>query len=103
METITLTEQMRLAPTAQQVALSIMALAMESADVLNIHVSYSPHVAGISVAVYPTNTDYIAGEMNRLFNVYWHECSDTLDDLKAIEDKLIELVAEARDKAEVVA
>ncbi|MEI8594009.1 hypothetical protein [Photobacterium sp. Hal280] len=90
--------------SCHDIALGIMQLAMECKDVLHIHMDYSPHVDELSLYVRPVTTRYLDGEVkDRLFKRSFYFQRDGIKDLLAIEDKLIELVAEARDQAEVQA
>ncbi|KKD01405.1 hypothetical protein [Photobacterium halotolerans] len=104
METITLTAEHSKTRSVHQVALSIMALAMESKDVLHVFIEYAPHVDAFDVFVYPSSVQHEtenAGE--RLLSKTFYFSRDSIGALLSIEDQLTELVAEARDNAEVVA
>ncbi|UTM59236.1 hypothetical protein L4174_021255 [Photobacterium sp. CCB-ST2H9] len=89
---------------SHDVAVGIMQLAMECKDVLHIHVSYAPHADELYVRVLPVTTQYQPDVRQvRLFYASFYFERDDIKNLLAIEDKLIELVAEARDNAEVQA
>ncbi|WP_330959043.1 hypothetical protein [Photobacterium sp. 53610] len=90
--------------SVQDVALGILQLAMECRDVLHVFVWYVAHVRSLDIQVYSKDTIYVEGMGKvRLLEETFNFKRDDIKDLLAIEDKLIELVAEARDKAEVVA
>lgn len=77
---------------------SISALAMLNCDVLHIHTSYAAHVQVFDVRVQPADTDYANPKM------VFHERirldkPKSLEQLKNLEDLLIELVADAKDAA----
>ncbi|WP_019615505.1 hypothetical protein [Psychromonas ossibalaenae] len=78
---------------------SIMTLAMLNDEVLHIFVRYVPHTKEISVRVLDARTDY-DNKQTELFteHVYLDE-PQSLDHLKLLEDLLIELVGQAKDKA----
>ncbi|WP_022940090.1 hypothetical protein [Psychromonas hadalis] len=77
---------------------AIMTLAMLSSDVLHIEVAYSPHCADLDVKVFNVDTNYF-GIYKPLFRRCVHlDQSTSLEYLKALEDELIELVGNAKDK-----
>ena len=93
----------------QDVVLGIMQLAMMNKGVIEINVRYQSNVDEIGVRVYPSGTEY-DGDQSSIYksNVYLDIHSfegDTppLTNLLIIEDKLLELIAEAKDNAEVTA
>ncbi|NAW86587.1 hypothetical protein, partial [Photobacterium halotolerans] len=90
--------------SVQDVALGIMQLAMECTDVIHVRVEYAPHVDWLYVSVHPVNSRYEADcQDTMLFEHRFKFERDDIKNLLAIEDKLIELIAEARDNAEVQA
>lgn len=77
---------------------SIMTLAMINSDLLHIHITYSAHTKSISARVLGADTNYnnphvIFSDQLRMNKPH------SLEQLKALEDLLIELVADAKDKA----
>lgn len=82
--------------SAHDVALGILQMAIECKHLLHVHVSYSPHTDWLYVYVCPQNTPYENWQSEvRLFDDSFHFAHDDIQDLLAIEDKLIELIAEA--------
>ncbi|MDX1300921.1 hypothetical protein [Photobacterium sp.] len=92
------------------VMLGIMQLAMVNKDVIHIHVRFFAHINDIYVSVNPVNNSY---KISETINVYaeiislnpehYNDDSSPLTRLLELEDKLLELIAEAKDKAEVAA
>ena len=79
---------------------SIMTLAMLSSDVLHIDVAYEANIKEISVKVFDKNTDYLHAHRRKFgLGIYLAQLT-TVNTLLALEDKLIELVAEARSNAD---
>ncbi|KPU82202.1 hypothetical protein JI57_04545 [Psychromonas sp. PRT-SC03] len=77
---------------------SITTLAMLNSDVLHIFVNYSAHTKGLSVRVHASNTDY---DLLAPPTYKKHLCldhSNSLKELKDLEDKLIELIAAAKGR-----
>lgn len=103
MDSETLAEAIR-NRSVQDVALGIMQLGMESKDVIHVRVEYAPHVDWLYVSVRPVDSRYETGYQDTiLFDHRFKFNRDDIKDLLAIEDKLIELIAEARDNTEVLA
>lgn len=78
---------------------AIVELAMLSKSILDINVEYSPEDAMLSVKAFPVNTNYF-GLYKNIFNrgVYIDQPSSRLQ-VQTLEDDLIELIANAKDKA----
>ena len=78
---------------------AITELAMVSRDVLHIEVKFSAHINELEVKAFDAKTDYMASH-HRLFgrSVYL-DSANALDALKQLEDELIDLIADAKDKA----
>ncbi|NAW86513.1 hypothetical protein, partial [Photobacterium halotolerans] len=90
--------------SCHDIALGIMQLAMECKDVIHVRVEYAPHVDWLYVSVHPVDYSYETDFQDAmLFEHRFKFYRDDIKELLAIEDKLIELVAEARDNAEVQA
>lgn len=93
----------------QDVVLQIIQLAMMNKDVIHIHADYHPHVDVLYVCVQDAKTDY----KNQQESIHTKRidllmnCADgdtpPLSQLLELEDKLLELIAEAKDKLEVAA
>lgn len=90
------------------VAQGILQLALENQDAIHIHLAFCAHVNWIRVRVHlpiaidghddPIIEDFISLESNR------HEDDATpLAQLLELEDKLVDLIAEAKDRLELVA
>lgn len=77
---------------------AITELAMVSRSALHIEVKFSAHVNELEVKAFNANTDYMAPH-RRVFgrNVYLDGVR-ALDALKQLEDELIDLIADAKDK-----
>ncbi|EEX94376.1 hypothetical protein VIOR3934_19665 [Vibrio orientalis CIP 102891 = ATCC 33934] len=76
---------------------SLYALAMESADVISIRIEYSSKMKLMNIVVFSDTTTHHAHNLVLLDN------EKALDDLLAVEDLIIERVAQLRDELEVVA
>lgn len=78
---------------------AVVELAILSKSILDINVEYSPEVAMFSVKAFPVNTNYF-GLYKTIFNraVYLDQPSSRLQ-IQTLEDDLIELIANAKDKA----
>jgi len=93
----------------QDVVLQIMQLALMNKDVIHIFVDYQAHADLLTVRVIGTETDYqkphvcIHREDVWLSSPRLEGDVTPLEQLLAFEDKLLELIAEAKDKAEVAA
>lgn len=93
----------------QDVVLQIMQLAMMNKDVIHIHVDYHAHVDVLGVCVQEAETDYQIQQgfihKQRIHQLMNRVEGDTppLTQLLELEDKLLELIAEAKDKLEVAA
>lgn len=73
-------------------------LAILNCDLLHIHTHYSPHVNQLEVRVQPADTDYANPKLVFKEFIYLDK-PKALEKLKALEDLLIELVADAKDNA----
>lgn len=82
---------------------AIMNLALLSVDVLHIDVNYAANLKDFQVKVFDKNTDYMGPYRQKFGRAVYLDSNIACDQLKALEDKLIELIAEARDVAEVTA
>ncbi|KDM90221.1 hypothetical protein [Photobacterium galatheae] len=90
--------------SAHDVALGILQMAAECKHLLHVHVNYSPHTDCLYVHVCPKNTPYGNWQNEvRLFDDSFHFEHSDIQDLLVIEDKLIELIAEANLTARVQA
>lgn len=87
---------------------TIMDLAVSNKDIIHITVNYSPILHNISVRVCAANANYLApASYEDLLSITaclgerdeWQE-GNAISELLAIEDQLIDLIAEARDKQE---
>jgi energy-converting hydrogenase Eha subunit G len=76
---------------------SLYALAMESADVISIRIEYSSKMKLMNIVIFSDTTTHHAHNLVLLDN------EKALDDLLAVEDLIIERVAQLRDELEVVA
>ncbi|MGF1689437.1 hypothetical protein L4C36_22715 [Photobacterium japonica] len=84
--------------------LGIMQLAMLNHDVLYIHANYSPNANCFDINAAPLGCRYEqSSDYIYTFSVYVDLDEDALEQILAAEDKLIELIAEAKDKVEVAA
>jgi len=86
------------ASIASQVA-TITELAVLSCDVLHIHVVYEAHTRAMSVEVYPAHTIYRGHQAPMFRSRVSLKRDDPLEQLKDLEDKLIDLIADAKDNA----
>lgn len=89
----------------QDVMLEIMQLAMVNKDIINIHAEFSPSADGFFVNVVEVGSSYKADEVEWIYNrsVSFENDNNPLQAMLEIEDKLLELIADAKDKAEVAA
>lgn len=93
----------------QDVVLQIIQLAMMNKDVIHIHAHYEAHVDLLSVRALDVETDYdgIQSNIHRvdisLTRNRYEDDATPLTQLLELEDKLLELIAEAKDKLEVAA
>lgn len=93
------------------VILGIVELAMVNRDVIQIHAGWNPSCCRFGLDVYPLDQVWLEGvEIVSLFRAVVYidrnRCEDDatpLQQLLEIEDKLLELIADAKDKAEVMA
>lgn len=93
------------------VILGIVELAMVNRDVIQVHAGWNPSCCSFDLNVYPLDQVWREGVGTRRLlctAVYIdrNRCEDDatpLQQLLALEDKLLELIAEAKDKAEVKA
>ncbi|KDM89718.1 hypothetical protein [Photobacterium galatheae] len=93
----------------EEVVLEILRLAMLNREVIHIFPSYYPHVNDFDITVLPKTESYASASQHKLYenSVKLVDCNGKSDSalkaLLAIEDKLLELIAEAKDKQEVAA
>ncbi|PFG55725.1 hypothetical protein ATG66_2041 [Vibrio sp. ES.051] len=73
---------------------SLYALAIESADVLSIRIEFSSKMKLMNIVIFSDNTTHHAHNLVLLDN------EKALEDLLAVEDKIIEKVVELRDEKE---
>lgn len=93
------------------VILGIMELAMVNRDVIQIHAGWNPSCCSFDLNVYPLDQVWREGVGTRRLlctAVYidrnrYEDDATPLQQLLALEDKLLELIADAKDKAEVKA
>ncbi len=78
---------------------AITTLAILSRDVLAIFVNYSASVNSLSIDVYPADTDFHRYPRPDFHTIISFKRGEPIEQLKALEDKLIELVAAAKDNA----
>ena len=78
---------------------SITTYAMLNSDVLHIDVKYTACIEEIEVKVFDGKTDYSTAHSRKFSCAVYLDNHNALNTLKALEDKLIDLVAEAKDKA----
>ncbi|EJE8523600.1 hypothetical protein R6233_002013 [Vibrio parahaemolyticus] len=76
---------------------SLYALAMDSADVISIRIEYSSKMKLMNIVIFSDVTTHHAHNLVLLDN------EKALEDLLAVEDLIIERVAELRDELEVEA
>ncbi|MGF1704142.1 hypothetical protein L4D09_28040 [Photobacterium makurazakiensis] len=100
-------EKLRQERDCQDVVMQIMQLAMMNKDVIHIFVDYQVHVDSLTVRVLDAETDYEANQdyihrvdISLTRNRYENDATP-LTQLLELEDKLLELIAEAKDKLEV--
>jgi hypothetical protein len=93
----------------QDVVLQIIQLAMMNKEVIHIFVHYEAHVDLLTVRVRDVETDY-DGMQSCIHRVdisltrnRYEDDATPLTQLLELEDKLLELIAEAKDKLEVAA
>lgn len=94
----------------RDVILGITELAIDNHEIIYIHTNYSPHVNGFVVYVYPITEEYVDIESAPIFRVdvqltlnRFEDNATPLQQLLEAEDKLLALIAEAKDKAGVKA
>jgi len=86
------------ASIARQVA-AITELAVLSCDTLHIHADYAAHIQSLAVEVYPVKEVY-RGHPAPMFRARVSlRRGNPIEQLKDLEDKLIELIAAAKDEA----
>lgn len=73
---------------------SLYALAIESADVISIRIEYSSKMKLMNIVIFSDSTTHHAHNLVLLDN------EKALDDLLAVEDLIIERVAQLRDEQE---
>lgn len=78
---------------------AITELAILSQQLIHIEVKFTAVVNELEVKVFRATTNYLGGVRRLFVRCVYLDNSNALDELKALEDQLIELVAEAKDKA----
>ncbi|MGD8230748.1 hypothetical protein [Vibrio sp. TRT 1302] len=73
---------------------SLYALAMDSADVISIRIEYSSKMKLMNIVVFSDHTTHKA------YNLVLLDNDKALEDLLAVEDQIIESVAQLRDEQE---
>lgn len=73
---------------------SLYALAIESADVISIRIEYSSKMKLMNIVIFSESTTHHA------YNLVLLDNEKALEDLLAVEDKIIERVAQFRDEQE---
>ncbi len=73
---------------------SLYALAMDCADVLSIRIEYSSKMKLMNIVLFSDNATH------RVYNLVILDSEEALEDLLAVEDKIIERVAQIRDQEE---
>lgn len=74
-------------------------LAVLSVDVIHIEVTFSAHIKELQVKVFDVNTNYFGIYRQAFGRSVYLDAKTAPEQLLALEDKLIELVADAKDKA----
>jgi hypothetical protein len=74
---------------------SLYALAMDCADILSIRIEYSSKMKLMNIVLFSDNATH------RVYNLVILDSEEALEDLLAVEDKIIERVAQLRDQKEV--
>ncbi len=77
---------------------AINTLAFLNASVLHIETEFLPFIQTFSVKVFDANTDYMKSHPRKFGHSVQLEKPYELDKLKALEDLLIEMIADAKDK-----
>jgi len=78
---------------------AISTLSILSRDVLHINVDYSPQLNELKVRVFDVDTNYYHKLVRKFAKSIFLESKSAREQLNVLEDKLIELVADAKDKA----
>lgn len=78
---------------------AITTLAIVSADVLHINIDYSPQLKELKVRVFDVDTHSYHKLVKKFAKSIYLESKNAREQLNVLEDKLIELVADAKDKA----
>lgn len=73
---------------------SLYVLAMDCADVLSIRIEYSSKMKLMNIVLFSDNATH------RVYNLVILDSEEALEDLLAVEDKIIERVAQLRDNKE---
>lgn len=87
----------RVDPISDQVN-SIMELAMLNRDVLHINVAFSPEIAALAVKVFAANSNYFGLYKTLFSDMTYLDHPKAFEHLQILEDLLIDMVAEAKDK-----
>jgi len=78
---------------------AITGLAILNHDVIHIHVDYAAHIQSLAIEVYPAQTVYRGHPAATFRQRISFRRDNPLEQLKTLEDKLIDLIAEAKDNA----
>ena len=78
---------------------AITTLSLLNANVIHIEFEYIPWLNDFTVKVFDGATNYMQGNPKKFGRGICLDKPDALEKLNALEDELIELVAEAKDKA----
>jgi len=78
---------------------AITTLAIVSADDIHIEVTFSAHIKELQVKVFDVNTNYFDIYRQAFGRSVYLDAKTAPEQLSALEDKLIELIADAKDKA----
>lgn len=104
-------QEIRAERNCQDVILGIVQLAMVNREVIHIHSWYAAHFNSFTVRVWPASETYqedieskmLLNEEIWLSHARFKDRISPLQRLLEIEDKLLEMIAEAKDKAEAAA
>ncbi|PSW05659.1 hypothetical protein [Photobacterium lipolyticum] len=101
----TFAESLRQERDCHDVMLGIMQLAMVNKGIIDIHAQYVPHTDSFTGFVVESDSSYQADTVVWIysFDVNFSFDKNPLQMLLEVEDKLLELIADAKDKAEVAA
>ena len=74
-------------------------LAILNSDVIHIETTYSAHAKDFQVKVFDANTNYFGMYKAKFSRAVYLDGTLAYEQLRDLEDKLIELVSDAKDKA----